>query len=865
MASMIAGTNGTGKQYRASARGGWAVAALFAVVACGATVISGCAGLATTSNASSTPQDAVQISPSDITFANVAAGQKVTQTATLTNTGEDSVTITQVALSSTQFAVSGVKTPLTIRPGQSTNFQVTYTGATSGSSSGTLSAMTSKGGSSSKARLKGLGAKAASTLSLSTTALNFGKVLVNGSSTQAVTLKNSGTTDIQITQVGISGGGYTVSGVATPAILPAGQSMALQATFAPKTEGASAGAITVTSDAQSTSSTVALSGTAVTGSYSMSFSPGSVNLGNVNVGSSATQNLQLSNTGNSNVTLTQVAASGAGVSISGIVTPVTIAPTQGVTLTVKYSPTTSGPMTGSVTVVNDQGVNAVAAVAGTGVQPGINLTPSTVSLGSVVTGSTNSRAVQITNSGTASLTISQATVAGTGFSLSGLALPQTLAPGQTGSFNVQYAPKTAGAVSGSISIVSNAPNSPSTVALSGTGVAGSYTMSLSPATVSFGSVNVGSSTTQNVQLSNTGNSSVTVTQIGSSGSGISVSGVATPVTIVPSQSVMLTVKYSPATSGATSGSVTVVNDQGVNAVATVTGTGVESGITLTPTTASFGSVVTGNTNSQTIQIKNSGTASLTISQATVTGTGFSIGGLTLPLALAPGQTGSFNVQYAPKTAGAVSGSISIVSDAPNSPATVALSGTGVAATYAISLSPSSLGFGSVTNGSTTAQSFIVTNTGNSNVAISGMSVTGTGYSIVSGGGAVTLSPNQSNSVSVQFAPTTAGTANGSVSIVSNASGSATSVSLSGTGVAPVVPHSVDLNWGASTSSVTGYNVYRSSVSGSAYAKVNASVVAGVSYADSSVQSGQTYYYVATAVDASGNESVYSNEVSVVIP
>jgi hypothetical protein len=865
MASTKPGTNGTGKQHRASTRGGWAVAALFALAACGATVISGCAGLATTSNATSTPQEAVQISPSDITFSNVAPGQKVTQTATLTNTGEDSVTITQVALSSTQFAVSGMKMPLTIGPGQSANFQVVYTGATSGSSSGTLSAMTSRGGSSSKAKLKGSGRRAASTLSLSATALNFGNVLVNGSSTQAVTVKNSGSSDIQITQLGVSGGGYTVSGVAAPVTLPAGQSMALQATFAPKTAGPSTGAITVNSDAQTTTSTVALSGTAVAGSYSMSFSPASVNLGSVNVGSSATQNLQLSNTGNSNVTVTQVGASGAGVSVSGVATPVTIAPSQSLTLTVKYAPASTGATSGSVTVVNDEGVNAVAAVTGTGVQAGLSLTPTTASFGSVVTGSTNSRTIQIKNSGTASLTISQATVTGTGFSLSGLALPQTLASGQTGSFNVQYAPKTAGAVSGSVSIVSNAPNSPSTVALSGTAVTGSYSMSFSPASVNLGNVNVGSSATQNLQLSNTGNSSVTLTQVAASGAGVSVSGVATPVTIAPSQSVTLSVSYSPATSGATSGSVTVVNDQGVNAVAAVTGTGVQAGISLTPSTASFGSVVTGNTNSQTIQVKNSGTTSLTVSQATVTGAGFSISGLALPQTLAPGQSGSFNVQYAPKTAGAVSGSVSIVTNAPNSPATVALSGTGVAATYAISLSPGTLSFGSVTNGSTTAQAFIITNTGNSNVAISGMSVSGAAYSIVSGGGAVTLSPNQSNSVSVQFSPTAAGTANGSVNIVSNATGSASSVSLSGTGVAPAVPHSVDLNWGASTSSVAGYNVYRSSVSGSSYVKVNGSLVGGVGYADSSVQSGHAYYYVATAVDANGNESVYSNEVVAVIP
>ena len=145
-----------------------------------------------------------------------------------------------------------------------------------------------------------------------------------------------------------------------------------------------------------------------------------------------------------------------------------------------------------------------------------------------------------------------------------------------------------------------------------------------------------------------------------------------------------------------------------------------------------------------------------------------------------------------------------------------------------------------------------------------MSATGAGYSIVSGGSAVTLSPNQSASVNVQFAPTVAGSANGAVTVLSNATGS-NGVTLSGTGVAPQVNHAVALNWGASSSSVAGYNVYRSSVSGSSYAKVNSSVVGGVSFTDSNVQAGQTYYYVATAVDASGTESVFSNEVPAIVP
>jgi fibronectin type 3 domain-containing protein len=80
-----------------------------------------------------------------------------------------------------------------------------------------------------------------------------------------------------------------------------------------------------------------------------------------------------------------------------------------------------------------------------------------------------------------------------------------------------------------------------------------------------------------------------------------------------------------------------------------------------------------------------------------------------------------------------------------------------------------------------------------------------------------------------------------------------------------VAHSVALTWVASTSVVAGYNVYRSTVSGSSYLKINSSLIPGVSYADADAQSATIYYYVVTAVDGSGNESSLSNETSATIP
>jgi fibronectin type 3 domain-containing protein len=145
-----------------------------------------------------------------------------------------------------------------------------------------------------------------------------------------------------------------------------------------------------------------------------------------------------------------------------------------------------------------------------------------------------------------------------------------------------------------------------------------------------------------------------------------------------------------------------------------------------------------------------------------------------------------------------------------------------------------------------------------------VNVSGAGFTVSGVTAGETLTPNQSVTVTVTFAPTTAGAVTGSVSIVSNATNSPSTVNLSGTGVA-AVQHTVSLNWNASTSQVVGYNVYRGTTSSGPYSTKVASSVASTDYTDSTVASGTTYYYVVTAVDSNNNESSYSNQATAVIP
>jgi hypothetical protein len=288
-------------------------------------------------------------------------------------------------------------------------------------------------------------------------------------------------------------------------------------------------------------------------------------------------------------------------------------------------------------------------------------------------------------------------------------------------------------------------------------------------------------------------------------------------------------------------------------------------IQLSSSSINFGNAVIGSSLSQALIITNSGTATLTITQIMESGAAFSVSGYSLPLNVGAGLQTMITVTFLPTSAGPASGNISISSNAPTSPTSVSLSGTGIAGTFTLGISPTNLSFGNVTTGTSSAtQNVTIANTGNSNVAISQINLSGAGYSMTGGSAPVTLSPSQTITLVVQFRPTTAGAASGSITIVSNASGSPASVTLSGTGIAPV-QHSAALTWNASTSTVAGYNVYRSTVSGTLYTKINSSLITALNYTDSTVQSGTTYFYVATAVDASGNESVQSNEVSALIP
>ncbi|HEY6465962.1 MAG TPA: choice-of-anchor D domain-containing protein [Candidatus Acidoferrales bacterium] len=392
------------------------------------------------------------------------------------------------------------------------------------------------------------------------------------------------------------------------------------------------------------------------------------------------------------------------------------------------------------------------------------------------------------------------------------------------------------------------------------GSSGTAGLTMSPSSVAFGNVNVGSSSSKSVTLTNSGSATVNITAATITGSGYTMS--LKPMSINTGATMTFSVTYAPTAAGSTSGSISITsNASGSPASLALSGTGMQAQIAATPSSVAFGAVTDGTTDSQQIMLKNNGNATLTFSQISVKGAGFAQTGLSTSTTIAAGASTTFHATFDPSTAGAASGSIALTSNGTPSSLVINLSGTGQATSLSLAASPATLAFGNVLDQSSGEMTTSVTNNGNANVTISGMTVTGAGFSASGITNGTTLTPGQSVPLTVTFAPTSGGAVSGAgIKIASNATNSPANVSLSGTGT-----HSVVLTWDASPTGGVTYNVFRGTTSsGESTTPINPSSITSLTYTDTNVTPGSTYYYTVEAVDSAG-ASTPSNQASAKIP
>ena len=422
--------------------------------------------------------------------------------------------------------------------------------------------------------------------------------------------------------------------------------------------------------------------------------------------------------------------------------------------------------------------------------PGVALAPTSLAFGDQKVGVTSApRTVTLGNSGTAPLTIGGITTEGD-FGQTNTC-GTSLEPGATCAINVTFTPTTTGARTGTLTIGNDADGNPHTVALAGTGVR--PTVTLSPTTLTFAGQKKGTkSAAQTVTLTNSSTVPLAISGVRASGDFAQTNTCqAAPGAIsnLPAgASCTIDVTFTPTATGARTGTLTIYDD-GVENPHTVAlnGTGTAPAVSLNPTSLDFGAQKVGTTSvAKTVTLTNTGDAVLNISNIFMNDGTPGAGDFKQTntcrtpsgSSLAPGASCTIDVTFAPSAAGARSGILTITDDAAGSPHAVPVSGTGTVPIVA--LSPTSLTFAGQKVGTTsTAQAVTLTNTGNAALVISSIAVSGDFAQTNACGSS--LAPGASCAIRVTFTPTATGTRTGTLTVTDDAAGSPHVVQLSGTG------------------------------------------------------------------------------------
>lgn len=305
--------------------------------------------------------------------------------------------------------------------------------------------------------------------SLSPTTLPFGSQLENSNSgSQTVTLSNPGTATLNILNIAATKD-YSQTDTCGTSVT-AGGNCSISVTFRPTVGGTDNGTLTVTDNASSGSQSVTLTGSGVAAAPVASLSKSSLSFGNQAVGTtSAAQSFTLTNTGNANLNINSVLASG---DYSASTCASSLAPNGVCTISVTFKPTTTGARTGAVTISDNAGGSPqTVTLTGTGTSTGtptVSLSATSLTYGTIRVGRTSAtKSVTLSNTGTATLGLTS--IAASGDFKQTNTCGTSVSAGKNCKITVTFTPTAKGTRTGAITITDNASGSPQKVSLTGTG------------------------------------------------------------------------------------------------------------------------------------------------------------------------------------------------------------------------------------------------------------------------------------------------------------------------------------------------------------------------------------------------------------
>ncbi len=762
------------------------------------------ATLSVSDNAAGSPQTvtltgtglpALTISPTSVDYGTVPVGSSGVQTVTITNTSTATISFTSATLSgpnSGDFSETNT-CGKHIEEGASCTVTVTFKPQATGSRTATLTLTDLDPSSPQSVPLSGTGGAQPSVTFLPAS-LTFGnQVYETPSVPLTTTMTNTSSSAMSITTISVTGtnkSDFTQTNNCGTT-LAQGASCAINVTFTPGSTGSRSATLSVTDDAVGSPQTVPLSGI---GTTALTVSPTTLNYGTVTVNTSSSLPVTVTNSSAAAIGITSIKLGGDNqTDFSETNTCGTSIPANSsCTITVTFDPLSSGSKSATLTIRDsDPSSPQTVTLSGTGgtAAPGAVFSPTSLTFGSVVyLDSSPVMTTTLTNNGTASLNINSINITGAKSDYAQTNnCPGSLAQGSSCTINVTFTPLAIGSLSASVSVSDNAAGSPQTVSLSGTGLAA---LTLNPSSLSFGTVNVGSTSTQSLTIQNGSNATIAVTSFTFSGTNAGdfsqTNNCGTQ--IAGNGSCTVKVSFDPASAGSRSATMKIADsDPTTPQSVSLSGTGSGSAsVTFSPTSLSFGNEPYEKSSAPLVTtMTNSGTATLSI-------TSISVGGndpadftksTTCGTSLAQGASCTITIVFVPTAIGARTATISVMDSVPGSPQTVPLSGTGVSA---LTISPTALSFGLVNVGTSATMQTTIANGSTAAIGITNMTFGGADpgdFSQTNTCGAK-ISGNGSCTITVTFKPSVTGARSASLMIMDSDPSSPQTVTLSGSGGIP---------------------------------------------------------------------------------
>ncbi len=208
-------------------------------------------------------------------------------------------------------------------------------------------------------------------------------------------------------------------------------------------------------------------------------------------------------------------------------------------------------------------------------------------------------------------------------------------------------------------------------------------LTLSTTSFNFNTVVIGKTATQTLHVSNTGTAALTIESLILKSQQFQITGPSVPRTILPAQKVDYTISFVPTTSGKLSASLQITTNVSTTSAAVSLAGVAEKAFAaaqISPASINFGNLKLQTTGTQNVTLKNTGDISMTVSGITVAGAGFGFSSLSPGFSLSPSQAVTFQIWFKPQTAGAASGTVTILSANIASPEEIPVSGNGVTST-----------------------------------------------------------------------------------------------------------------------------------------------------------------------------------------